>query len=58
MTVGEEIINILENGTTVILDLGNANPEVRNYYSEEITSALFYHQEDKFTKRKLENKCS
>jgi len=52
----EEIINILENEATVILDLGNANPEVRNYYSEEITSALFHHQEDKFTRDELKNK--
>jgi len=50
-----EIIQYLDSGMTVILDLGNANPEVMNYYSDELSMAVFRHQVDKFSNNKLGN---
>jgi len=49
----KEIIQLLDNGQTVILDLGNANPEVMEYFSRELSSAIFNHQVDKFTNNAL-----
>jgi hypothetical protein len=49
----QEIIELVDRGQTVILDLGNANPEVMNYFSEELSSELFKHQVDKFTGNRL-----
>jgi hypothetical protein len=37
-----EIINYLENGKTVIIDLGNAPPEVTNYFSVHLSKAIFH----------------
>lgn len=51
----EEIIQELDKGKTVILDLGNADEEVMRYFSEELASAVLYHQVDKFTENKLGN---
>jgi len=48
-----EIIRLLDEGSTVILDLGNADPEVMKYFSYELSSAIFSHQVDKFTNNKL-----
>lgn len=45
----QEIIQLLDKGETVILDLGNANPEVMSYFSYELSSAVFNHQVDKFS---------
>ncbi|MCA1614264.1 MAG: hypothetical protein LC800_09030, partial [Acidobacteria bacterium] len=45
----KEIISLLDLGETVILDLGNANEEVRNYFSDRLSSAVFNRQEEKFT---------
>jgi len=44
-----EILQSLDSGETVILDLGNANPEVMNYFSDQLSRAVFKHQVDKFT---------
>jgi DNA helicase HerA-like ATPase len=49
----QEIISLLDSGKTVILDLGNANKEVMEYFSYELTSAIFNHQLEKFTNNKL-----
>jgi len=51
----EEIIKLLEEGKTVILDLSNADPEVANYFAEELSVAVFIHQVDKFTNNRLGN---
>jgi len=51
----KEIINLLDDGKTVILDLSNANPEVMNYFSEELSVAVFMHQVDKFSNNQLGN---
>ena len=37
------------------MDLGNANDEVRNYFSNELSKAVFNHQNDKFTNNCLGN---
>jgi hypothetical protein len=49
----KEIITELDNGDTVILDLGNADEEVMQYFSEELSSAVLFHQVEKFTDNKL-----
>jgi hypothetical protein len=48
-----EIIDLVDQGQTVVLDLGNANPEVMEYYSYELSSAVFNHQVNKFTNNAL-----
>lgn len=50
-----EIVECLDSGKTVILDLGNANPEVMRYFSEELSKTVFRHQVDKFTNNRLGN---
>ncbi|MEG8946953.1 ATP-binding protein [Rosettibacter firmus] len=50
-----EIIKYLDSGVTVILDLGNANPEVMNYFSDELSLAVLRHQVDKFSNNQLGN---
>jgi DNA helicase HerA-like ATPase len=50
-----EIIELVDQGQTVILDLGNANPEVMEYFSYELSSAVFNHQVDKFANNALGN---
>ena len=37
----------------MILDLGNANPEVMTYFSDELSRAVFHHQVHKFTNDEL-----
>jgi DNA helicase HerA-like ATPase len=49
----DEVINLLDKGQTVILDLGNANDEVIRYFSRQLSEAVFYHQMDKFTSNTL-----
>lgn len=51
----EEILKELDNNKTVILDLGNANEEVMQYFSRELSKAVFRHQTTKFTTNKLGN---
>lgn len=50
-----EILQHLDDGQTVILDLGNANPQVMTYFSDELSKAVFKHQVDKFTNNELGN---
>lgn len=52
---GREILTLIDDGQTVILDLGNANPEVMNYFSYELSSAVFNHQVEKFSNNALGN---
>lgn len=49
----QEIIQLLDEGQTVILDLGNANPKVMEYFSYELSRSIFNHQVDKFTNNSL-----
>jgi hypothetical protein len=51
----EEIIKFLGDGKTVIIDLGNAPPEVTNYFSVHLSKAIFHTQVDKFSNNKLSN---
>jgi hypothetical protein len=51
----EEILGLLDRGTTVILDLGNATDEIRRYFSDMLSRAVFSHQEKKFVNNKLGN---
>ena len=51
----QEILDELELGSVVILDLGNADPEVMAYFSEELTTEVLSHQVLKFTNNELEN---
>lgn len=48
-----DILTLLDDGQTVILDLGNANEEVMRYFSNELSSAVFRHQVVKFTGNNL-----
>ena len=48
-----EILTHLDTGKTVILDLGNANPQVMQYFSDELSKAVFNHQVDKFSNNRL-----
>jgi hypothetical protein len=50
-----ETIQHLDNGHTVILDLGNANEEIMRYFSDDLSRAVFNHQVDKFTNNNLGN---
>ena len=50
-----EIIKLLDEGKTVILDLANAQPELVDHYSEDLSRSVFQHQVEKFTDNKLEN---
>lgn len=51
----DEIIEFLEKGYTVILDLSNSQPNLVNHYSEDLTKAVFHHQVEKFTNDQLGN---
>ncbi|MCK9555032.1 DUF87 domain-containing protein [bacterium] len=50
-----EILQFLDQGRTVILDLGNANESVMQYFSRELSEAVFRHQTTKFTSNNLGN---
>lgn len=50
-----DIITEMDKGQTIILDLGNANEEVMRYFSEELASAVLFHQVNKFTENKLDD---
>ncbi|MDD2467312.1 MAG: DUF87 domain-containing protein [Desulfobulbus sp.] len=43
------ILQSMDSGQTVILDLGNAADEIRRYFSDLLSRAVFSHQETKFT---------
>ncbi len=51
----KKIIEFLEDGKTVILDLGNASDEIRKYFSDLLSKAIFAKQEEKFTNDNLKN---
>lgn len=51
----KEILALLDNGKTVILDLGNATDEIRSYFSNMLSWEVFSHQEKKFTGNNLGN---
>jgi hypothetical protein len=50
-----EIISFLDRGQTVILDLGNAPPEVMEYFSVHLSKAILHHQVEKFSNNELGN---
>jgi hypothetical protein len=52
----KEILKLLDEGKTVILDLGNAHPVLLEYFSDLLSKAVFSHQVDKFSNDKLGNK--
>ncbi|MBI6862767.1 ATP-binding protein [Lysinibacillus fusiformis] len=49
----QEIIKLLNDGKTVILDLGNANETIRHYFSDLLSTAIFKEQERKFVSNQL-----
>ena len=50
-----EILALLDIGKTIILDLGNANPIVMEYFSDALSKAVFRNQVDKFSNNQLGN---
>jgi hypothetical protein len=48
-----EILEILDGGGTVILDLGNATDQIRRYFADMLSRAVFGHQETKFVNSNL-----
>jgi hypothetical protein len=50
-----DILKELDEGLTVIIDLGNADEEVMLYFSKQLSEAVFYHQTDKFSNNRLKN---
>lgn len=48
-----EILKLLDEGSTVILDLGNATSAIRRYFSDLLSNAVFGHQERKFVNNGL-----
>ena len=48
-----EVLELLSKGDTVILDLGNAPPEVMQYFSNLLSEAVFYRQVDRFSNNDL-----
>jgi DNA helicase HerA-like ATPase len=51
----EDIIGFVDDGKTVVIDLGNAVKLLMEYYSNELTEAIFQHQVTKFTGNALGN---
>jgi len=51
-----DILKEIDDGKTIIIDLGNADEEVMLYSSRELSSAIFSHQTNKFSNNNLENK--
>ena len=49
----EEILDLLDLGQTVILDLGNAHPTLMSYFSDMLSKSVFAHQLDKFSNNQL-----
>jgi hypothetical protein len=48
-----EVLGLLDKGKTIILDLGNATDEIRRYFSDYLSKAVFGHQERKFVNNQL-----
>lgn len=51
----QDILDYLEKGKTVILDLSNADPEVMEYFSDDLSNAIFRSQVEKFSNNKLDS---
>ncbi|MCE8033114.1 ATP-binding protein [Billgrantia tianxiuensis] len=51
----QKILGALDGGKTVILDLGNASDDIRQYFSDLLSREVFSHQEQKFTNNNLAN---
>jgi hypothetical protein len=51
-----EILQFLDEGRTVILDLGNATDAIRKYFSNLLSTAVFRAQEAKFVGNNLANR--
>lgn len=49
----EEILGYIGQGKTVVLDLGNAAPEVMIYFSEYLSNAVFNRQVEIFSNKQL-----
>jgi hypothetical protein len=49
-----EILKLLDKGETIILDLGNATDQIRKYFADMLSKAVFQHQEKKFVENKLD----
>jgi hypothetical protein len=50
-----DILDLLDSGITVILDLGNATDQIREYFADMLSWEVFRHQEKKFVGNKLKN---
>ena len=48
-----DILAQLDAGKTIILDLGNATDQIRRYFADMLSKAVFGHQEQKFVGNKL-----
>lgn len=48
-----DILALLDQGKTVILDLGNATDQIRRYFADMLSRAVFGHQEKKFVSNQL-----
>lgn len=48
-----EIVGYLKQGKTVILDLGNARDNIRKYFSDLLSAAIFREQEEQFVRNSL-----
>ncbi|BBL60713.1 ATP-binding protein [Methylomonas koyamae] len=48
-----DILTLLDAGKTVILDLGNATDQIRRYFADMLSKAVFSHQERKFVGNNL-----
>ena len=48
-----DVVALLDQGKTVILDLGNATDEIREYFADMLSWEVFRHQERKFVDNKL-----
>lgn len=51
----KEILELLDQGKTIMLDLGNASDTIRRYFSNLISQNVFSHQESKFVSNSLDN---
>ena len=51
----KEILKLLDDGKTVILDLGNATDEIRRYFADMLSRDVFATQEKKFVSNSLGN---
>lgn len=49
----KEILDFLDAGKTVLLDLGSATDGIRRYFADLLSRAVFAHQEKKFVSNKL-----